>query len=277
MPATSPEFERPPLAQVALGVRFEPLSDFTAAHAGIFWGRVRDRFPRIQEQSPLELPIEQPPGVGEAPPLIQVRTMLVPPPPRSWLLNREGTELVQIQNDFFAHNWRKVSGEDSYPRYRHIREQFCQDYETLASFVIDEKLGDILPIQCELSYVNHMDTEDVGDIGSRVGDVIKPWAPEYDRLVGAPLEDVQVAVRHLIQDQDGAFAGRLHVQAQSAIRRRDAKRILVLSLVARGGPLGTGLDGVLAFLDRGHDAIVHGFVELTTDEMHKSWGYKDEH
>jgi hypothetical protein len=44
------------------------------------------------------------------------------------------------------------------------------------------------------------------------------------------------------------------------------------TLTARGQPLGTGLAGVLEFLDLGREWIVTGFDELTTPEMHRLWG-----
>jgi hypothetical protein len=68
--------------------------------------------------------------------------------------------------------------------------------------------------------------------------------------------------------------GRLHIAAEPAFRRSDSSPIVVLTLTARGRPLGVGLDGVLAFLDLGHEWIVRAFDSVTTSKMHRIWGRK---
>ena len=45
-----------------------------------------------------------------------------------------------------------------------------------------------------------------------------------------------------------------------------------MSLTARGSPDGDGINGVLAFFDRGHEAAAHALVALTTEHMHEVWG-----
>ena len=47
--------------------------------------------------------------------------------------------------------------------------------------------------------------------------------------------------------------------------------MLIMNLTARGAPLTDDLDGVLGFLDIGHEAIVTTFDAVTTSEMHTLW------
>src|SRR5437899_2490436 len=48
-----PEFANPPVTEVALSAAYDPLPQYTSAHAGLFWTRVADRFSHAQEQPPL--------------------------------------------------------------------------------------------------------------------------------------------------------------------------------------------------------------------------------
>ena len=86
------------------------------------------------------------------------------------------------------------------------------------------------------------------------------------------LEEARVAGAYVIPGPDGKPLGRLRFSIDSAFRRADNKPIMVLNLVARGRPDGTGTDGVMKFLDTGHEWIVRGFAALTRAEMQTIWG-----
>jgi hypothetical protein len=48
--------------------------------------------------------------------------------------------------------------------------------------------------------------------------------------------------------------------------------MFIFELTARGQPLGeTTIDGTLAFLDAGRDALVRAFTSATTPAMHEVW------
>ena len=114
---SSPDFERPPVNEVSLGVQVEPIDGLHAAHLGLFWGRVRRDFPALEEHPPLApTPIED---VSSGPRLLdlQVQMLTVPPVPRLLFIDGSGTELLQVQSDRFIANWRRLAGADVYPRY----------------------------------------------------------------------------------------------------------------------------------------------------------------
>jgi hypothetical protein len=58
---------------------------------------------------------------------------------------------------------------------------------------------------------------------------------------------------------------------QPAIRRKDAKEILRVSITARGRPVSSELHDIEDWFDLGHEWIVRGFADITTGEMHKHW------
>lgn len=69
--------------------------------------------------------------------------------------------------------------------------------------------------------------------------------------------------------------GRLHVVGRVVTVLETGGKALQLTLTARGQPLGTGVDGVITFLNLGREHIVRGFASFTTAEMHKTWGRRD--
>lgn len=66
--------------------------------------------------------------------------------------------------------------------------------------------------------------------------------------------------------------GRLHVELRPGTRKSDDAKLFVLTLTARGEPPSPDAAGLLAFHDLGHEWIVRGFTDLTTERMHEEWG-----
>src|ERR1043166_5147847 len=149
-----PDFVKPPVTEVALSVQFNPLPELKAPQLGLLWNEFRSRFPKAEQQPPLDSVMEKF-GV-RGPGKVNVRFEMGVPVPRCWFLNEAGTELIQVQQDRFAHNWRKVGEEDSYPRYEYICETFKAELGIFCQFLARERLGELIPNQCEVIYVNHI-------------------------------------------------------------------------------------------------------------------------
>lgn len=270
-----PDFLRPPLAEVVLGVQFEPLPGFKSLHSGLYWQRIRSQFPQVEERSPLQPVIER---FGGKPPRdlkIQWEVHETPSPSRYWFLNEVGDQLIQLQPDRFLHNWRKRGVEDSYPRYESIRQVFQEELERFQVFLADEDLGEVKANQCELTYVNHITRDGVWSGHGQLDRVLtRVSGPAAGDFLGEP-EDGRLALRFVILDGDERPRGRLHVVTRSGFRSSDGEPLTILELTARGQPLREGVEGVLAFLDLGREWIVRGFDSITTPAMHKLWGRSD--
>ena len=78
-------------------------------------------------------------------------------------------------------------------------------------------------------------------------------------------------LRFVILAEEGKPIGRLHVALQPAWKKADNSPILVMTLTARGAPLGEDIEGAFAFFELGRRWIVKGFADLTTPEMHRAW------
>jgi hypothetical protein len=181
--------------------------------------------------------------------------------------------LLQVQRNWFACNWRKVSPDAEYSRWPLRRKAFDRWFGTFVNFLGEQNLGDLRPVQCEVTYINHIAPNQI-------------WAGhgEMDRVLsvigraGYPLaepEETSFRSRHIITHGDKPV-GRLHVQCDPVINTKDGSPAFLLNLTARGVPLSASREGVLGFLDLGRRWIVEGFKALTTREMHTAWGLHDE-
>lgn len=267
-----PTFRRPPVVEVSLAVSYEPLEGmgpFQVArlHAERY---AAAGFARVEERTPAAMPVER---FGRKARMPDIRFELVetPPPPRMWFVNESGNQVVQLQRDFFARNWRRAENDSQYPRYPSLRQPFQEDLASLASFVQDNGLGAIKPVQCELIYVNEIRPvesvwTDHGDLSS----VVRIWRDDEARTFLPKAEEARFEVSYLMEHQDEPF-GRLRVSLQPAFTIVDDQPVFILTLTARGHPVIGDLDGVLDFMDFGHAWIVRAFESVTTDAMHQEW------
>lgn len=267
-----PEFANPPVTEVALGVQFERLTGLRSLQVGLLWHGLKARFPQAQELPPLDPVTEE---FGPPQPFrLDVRLHMLegPPVPRFWFLNDEGTELIQIQQDRFVHNWRKTGEGDHYPRYEHIVTTFEKELEEFRKFLAEQQLGELSPNQCEVTYVNDI----VAGLGweryGELGEILTVWSSRYsDRFLSEP-ESVNLAVRYAIPAADGQPAGRLTIVVEPAHRLRDNKLTYRMTLTARGRPEGSAPEDIRRFLDPGRQWVVRGFASMTTQKNARTLG-----
>jgi uncharacterized protein (TIGR04255 family) len=269
-----PDFATPPIIEVVLSVQFDRLARLGVPQIGQLWAeRFKDRFPKTEEHAPLPSVLELF-GLQAAPRVdVRLETAQIP---RCWFLNQSGTELMQIQPDRFIHNWRKVGKGDEYPRFEHVRDEFHREVSAFRDYLAQEDLGALTPNQCEVTYINHIESGAEWDQPGQLEKVLTVWASRYsDDYLSEP-ENVRFVARYVIRDSTGDPMGRLHVSAEPAYRAIDGRPVLVLELTARGRPDGEGINGVLAFMNTGREVVVRAFASITTPEMHEIWGRRDE-
>lgn len=261
-----PEYSRPPVVEVFVAVAFDPLENLGAPHLGLLWDRhYRSALPIVTEQPPISPRIEQF-GARSGRPQVQLLLEEKPPSPRYWFSNEVGTDLLQIQRDWLARNWRKRDKDPNYPRYPAVRENFLQDLSLLSEFVEQEGVGTVKPTQCEITYINHL-TQPHGSLG----EAINIWSDQTTEGFLPPLGEATVSAAYLITNEQGDSVGRLHVSAKPAWRKDDDSEIVVLSVTARGVPGGDSVDDICAFVDLGHEWVVRGFTDVTSEAMHARW------
>lgn len=265
-----PEFDNPPVVEVALSVQFEALANLRTPQIGLLWQQFRDRFPKTEEHPPLDSVFERF-GVPPTPKgVVRFQMLTAPPVPRCWFLNADGTELVQVQQDRFVHNWRKVGDQNTYPRYERVRQTFESELSRFGEFLSREQVGELNPNQCEITYVNHIASGEGWTNHGQLDDVLSLFSPQYtDKFQPTP-EDAKVSVKFVIPNGSEPL-GRLHVAVEPVFRSADDAPLFALTLTARGRPVAPGVAGVLGFMDTGREWIVRTFASITTPRMHQIW------
>lgn len=269
-----PDFAAPPLIEVALGVQFESLSTLHVPQLGLLWQHYRDRFPVLQEHHPIDAATEL---FGIKKPVSndpRLQLLSAPVVPRCWFLNEDQTQVIQVQQDRFIHNWRKVQGEETYPRFESVRSTFVGELENFQSFLLKEGLGELEANQCEVIYVNHIFPNKVWETHDQLDKVLSILVPVQTNY---PLEqeNAQFATRYVLRDESSEFLGRLHIEVTPKFIGKDFSPIFELRLTARGRPLGSGIEGIVSFMNLGREYIVRTFTDFTSKELHSVWGRKD--
>lgn len=209
------EFSGSPVVEVALAVAFQPIPNLRTIEFGRLWeDGFRSRFPKVQEQPRIEMATEQFGPLAGAPPF-SFQILESPLLPRLWFLNEDETQLVQLQNDWFARNWRQMQTGRNYPHYPQIRGPFEDDLRAVLAHLERHSLGSFKPTQCEITYTNHIPIGGGGPADVR--DVLTVFRAGSDLgQLGNP-DNVRAALQWIIRTDDEPI-GRLHITADPAIR-----------------------------------------------------------
>lgn len=265
-----PEFDHPPVVETVLSARFRESARLTTARLVQFWEKhLAEDFPDVAEQPPYAAPVEPAGELPSIPSFLRLEAML--PSPRFWF--SKGSELVQLQGDWIAFNWRQTEDQGEYLRYAHTRARFATLLETFESFVTSVG-GSFEPVQVEVTYVNQVRLEPSDVEAGPFGRVFKDVVPGAGAFLPSP-ELARFATSYQIRVAGSTQLGRLHLQADSALLASgDRSPAVTLNLTARGRPESPTRAGVLQFCDLGRRWVVEGFKDVTSDSMHIRWGLK---
>ena len=263
---TLPKFRLPPVTETVLGVEFAPLVGWRVPHFGLFWNRIRDRFPKYEIKPPLDTQIEQ--FNGPARPVSPAIQVLLEPEVRCWFIDASDRALIQVQNNRFTYNWRKTGPDDAYPHYDEtIRPAFERIWNEYQAFVAAEQIGELNIVQCEVTYVNHLE---IGK-GWRSPAEISNIFPFLSNSIGRGFLPMPERLGFNITFRLPDKQGRLRISMSPAVRHTDGSEVLQLNLTARGKPVSSDTASVLGWLDTGREWVVRGFADVTSDAMHAIW------
>ncbi len=252
-------FDRPPVVEVVCGVLFGALPKLRTAHVGLFWSLLRDDFPTVDEAPPLVPVIE----TQEASLLEGSILELAAPLPRSWFRTNDGHELIQLQRDRFIYNWKRESPEDGpYPSYDIVIVEFERRWGQFGAFVTQEDLGELVPRQFELIYVNIIPEDCIPPDDSVLVDHAR--TASHARFLPEP-ESFNWQTSYPLPERNG----RLHVAASSARQWATGKPGIRLDMTARGIN-NEPTAGMREWFDLAHEWIVNGFADVTTARMQQN-------
>jgi uncharacterized protein (TIGR04255 family) len=265
-----PRFGKPPVVETVLGIHFRPLEKFTSAYQGVLWDRFfRVQFPRLEEKAPVE---EQHERFGEeriafAGPTFRWQVMDRPEAPRLWAASESGEHVVQIQKNALFANWQKRAESSTYRPFSKRRQEFVQQLGHLEQFMKELDIGRVEPTSWVVTYINHIEYEEVLNIGPTTASVFTVWTNQTsDNWLPLP-DKIAMEMAYPLPEN----VGRLHVTSTPVIRLNDKKEMVRIDLTARGKVKTRDMASVLQGIDMGHEWVVRGFVSLTRPEMHKVW------
>jgi uncharacterized protein (TIGR04255 family) len=263
-----PRFRAPPVSEVAVGVQFQdPL--LTPVHLGLYYGRIKSRFPVASVQPPIPPAFEV---FDSLPPMPRAFPLFGPGfvPPRMWFTSSDESSLVQLQSGRLNFNWRGGLEQNAYPHFAAVQSEFMKALDDLEALIANEGLGGLVVNQCELVYVNPLPASATGVPLSEPQKIFRVWSgAQGQEWVAAP-EDVSFTLRYRFNDQNGHPFGRL-IATMSAGIGANGVPAFQLEMTARGRPIGEGRNGIQAFHNYAHEAIVRCFTAITTPEMHERW------
>lgn len=264
-----PSFKRPPVTEVVIAARFKSAGGYSLPALGDLTRHLQDGgFGTVEERPGYEAPAERFGHAAERSGGLTLELLSGSPPIRYWFLNVVGDELLQVQPNWFAANWRKVAPTAEYGRW----DTRWQAFERWLAVTADAFATDELEFdQVEVTYINHIEPEGVWTDHGDAPKVFTSLARAEGAFLAAP-EQYSTDLQYVMASPaHGEQLGRLHVTITPGFRRPAGAPIFVLNLTARGAPIGPGLLGVQTFADLAHEWIVRGFADLTTDAMHKAW------
>lgn len=252
-----PSFKNPPVSEVACGILFSRLENFTTAHGGAFWTRIRNDFPQTEHAPPIVTPSA-----------MSIDQALGFPLPRQWFISKDKQGLLQLQGDCLFYNWRRLNDSDVYPRFETVLDCFQRYLGEFINFLAESGLPSLTITGCELTYVNQIPQEHGWKSQADLGKVFRDmyWSPSQHEFLPTPKETGWQMEFPLPTE------GTLTASLISARRVRDNVPTLKLDMSAKVNGEARPLENVWAWLDEAHEWIVRGFADLTqADFQREAW------
>lgn len=257
VPDSLPDFDRPPVVEVALAVQLaEPLG-FTADDVTELAGAWADELPDASLRPALP-PLDSDRSLHEA---VEDAASL-----RLWLSGDSDNRVVQLQPDRLSVNWRKGEPDERYPRFANLREFFVESWHRLTAVAAERAYCEPRPTICEVLYVNHIGAAHGWGGADDTSAILAPWSGSMsDDFLPAP--HVAATYQHFHLPDPGRW-----LDIESGPRKTDdGERVLAIYLTCRGTAATPDLDAALSVVDLAHDWIVRGFASVTTSDAHEVW------
>jgi uncharacterized protein (TIGR04255 family) len=263
-PSNLPDYRKPPIDEVVVGVQFRPVDGLTDDRIREFWKEVRDEYPISERQPRLEGPIDTLEPARQL--VIQLPTpATVQSQLRMWMISDGDDFLLQVQSDRFIQNWRRRASD--YGHFEEIRDMFWTNFGKFKSYLDSEGIPVPSVQQVEVTYFNW-----VADVS--ITDYLRPAQDTVISVSGIPHypEEQSWSAKYLLGTDNGVVR-RLYIQCVPAIRPQTPDvRGSQLALIYRATrESGLGDDELAALIDSARIMIVETFTALTTEAAHDIW------
>jgi len=171
---TLPDYLRPPVVEVAISVFFQPPPKLTTVRIGEFWATQRSEYPKVDDYPPI---VES----------ITPEMITMPPIRRVFMTTADDRYILQLQQDAFIHNWRKIKDQDEYPHFDSAKKRFQEKFHAFQQFVRDNELGQFNAVRYEVTYVNHLSGEGtLADVLEEYIGILRLQSAKDRKLLPAP-------------------------------------------------------------------------------------------
>jgi uncharacterized protein (TIGR04255 family) len=234
----------------------------------LFWNEIRKSYPRFEVHPPVTEALGMKIEIDASRAKLHVSTEV---PVRCWFIHHSGAHLVQVQNGALIQNWRKAAKTARYLHYDELRPMFLEMWKIFRGFLAKNEIDQPEIVNCEVTYVNHIDRGRGWEKFSDLPMVVPSWSGQTAGEFLPPPTAVSIDAFYPIKDN----AGRLEVILQPGVRGEDSKETLQLVLTARCKPNSSETGELLRCLDLGREWVVKGFDDLTSERMHVIWGKRE--
>lgn len=193
--------------------------------------------------------------------------------PRWWFISEDGHKVIQLQEDFVAANWRRLSKSPAEAKYPGFAAQLGE-FERWISLLqtVDSNRPEEFPfpnpVRCEISYENMIPLQDSNGDALRFRDVLAvlqgdPRPPQ--KVLG-----FQASWFSYLPDQSHEIAPEMQVNLQGGVSISDMDGNFVRIQIVCRSPVETWED-CSAFFKRAHSACIDELFKLTTEAVHATW------
>jgi uncharacterized protein (TIGR04255 family) len=247
-----PEYDHPPVIEVAVGVEFLPVDELDIVALVNLHNVWSDHHPKIRLQPEL-------PSASRFASQLPVVFNTGVPPVRLWSLSDDENFLVQVQADRMVMNWRRIS-DAGYPHYANIVEQFQARWSELVGYLNRMGASAPTPTVAEVTYVNSI------HFNASAGPVqILTFDRDVDGLwPTAALSIQRVSPIPVELGQPGTLRLAANTEEPGALRLDVVARIDIDPLIEDAFPRDA--------LDFAHEVAVRGFSLSVTAAQQEMWG-----
>jgi uncharacterized protein (TIGR04255 family) len=145
---------RPPVTEVVLSVAMARQAALSGPQLPSILGNWFDDHSRVESVPPYEMPAEAADLAASLQQLPSIQMLTAASSlTRYWLISEDDHEVVQVQPNYLALNWRHRNEDSKYPGYESMRQRFLGLLESTHGG-LQHYNGNLSPSRAELSYIN---------------------------------------------------------------------------------------------------------------------------
>jgi uncharacterized protein (TIGR04255 family) len=269
-------FDRPPLWEVGLAVMAQGAPFYDPYDVRSLHEALGAAFPKHERQQQSIAPMQPFPMPGASMPMGGALQVMLPfggqMPDRWWFLAEHGRDLVQVQENLLARNWRRLeplpAPITSYPGF----DRLFDDYQAVVRAVEgwNRSRGSTMPapVICDLLYDNLIPLTREGRPSFTLSEVFPAFGMKGERLVFG----LQTQWLERIDPDDTSNAPLLQVQALAGSPQVVGGGLPYVKLTFNARCPVSSWDEVWTFFQKAHARIRERLIELTSDECRATWG-----